>query len=240
VAKFLLNGSLYRGKKSVMWSVVEKTALAEAEVEYHDHTSTTIWVAFPLTRPSQPWLEGAAVVIWTTTPWTIPANRAVAYGADIDYALIEAGGRRLVMAEAWSSGPWQAGIASWKLARDLQGLDDLAGSMRRIPPPGTAATTSTCRCFPADFVSDEEGTGLVHIAPSHGADDFDLGQRHGLEVPDTVAEDGTYTAAVPGFEGMHVFKAAEPVLAALDERARSWRTARSSIPTRIPGAPRRP
>ncbi|HSM19281.1 MAG TPA: class I tRNA ligase family protein, partial [Hyphomicrobiales bacterium] len=94
--KFISSGQLYRGSKPVMWSVVEKTALAEAEVEYHDHTSTTIWVAFPLTRPAEPWLEGAAVVIWTTTPWTIPANRAVAYGPAIDYALIEADGRRLV------------------------------------------------------------------------------------------------------------------------------------------------
>ena len=87
LAKFVIDGSLYRGKKSVMWSVVEKTALAEAEVEYQDHVSTTIWVAFPITKPSFSALDGASVVIWTTTPWTIPANRAVAYGAGIDYVL---------------------------------------------------------------------------------------------------------------------------------------------------------
>jgi isoleucyl-tRNA synthetase len=219
VAKFLLNGSLYRGKKSVMWSVVEKTALAEAEVEYHDHTSTTIWVAFPLTRPSQPWLEGASVVIWTTTPWTIPANRAVAYGADISYALVEAGGRRLVMAESLVERIMgSAGIADWKLARTFKG-SDLEGAVAAHPLAGTGGGYGfDVPLFAADFVSEEEGTGLVHIAPSHGADDFDLGQRHGLDVPDTVAEDGTYTMAVPGFEGVHVFKAAEPVVAALEAK----------------------
>jgi isoleucyl-tRNA synthetase len=81
LGKFLLNGELYRGLKAVMWSVVERTALAEAEVEYHEVTSTTAYVRFPVTKASVPALEGAAVVIWTTTPWTIPANRAVAYGA---------------------------------------------------------------------------------------------------------------------------------------------------------------
>ncbi len=216
-AKFLLNGSLYRGKKSVMWSPVEKTALAEAEVEYHDHTSTTIWVAFPLTRPSQPWLEGAAVVIWTTTPWTIPANRAVAFGPMIDYALVETGGRRLVMAESLVEETMaRAGIPGWKLLETFKG-EALEGSIAAHPLSGHAGAYGfEVPLLPADFVSDEEGTGLVHIAPSHGADDFELGQRHGLEVPDTVAEDGSYTDQVPGFEGLHVFKAAGPVLEALN------------------------
>ena len=89
LAKFLLSGQLYRGKKSVMWSVVEKTALAEAEVEYRDHTSTTIIVRFPVVEASRPELAGASVLIWTTTPWTMPGNRAVAYGADVDYRVIE-------------------------------------------------------------------------------------------------------------------------------------------------------
>jgi isoleucyl-tRNA synthetase len=219
VGKFLLNGSLYRGKKSVMWSPVEKTALAEAEVEYHDHTSTTIWVAFPLTRPSQPWLDGAAVVIWTTTPWTIPANRAVAYGPDITYALLEAGGRRLVLAESLVEETMaRAGIHGWKLLETFPGTV-LAGSVAAHPLAGhVGAYGFAVPLLAADFVSDEEGTGLVHIAPSHGADDFDLGQRHGLDVPDTVAEDGSYTAQAPGFEGLHVFKAAGPVLEALNEK----------------------
>ncbi len=88
ICKFLLNGALYRGLRPVMWSPVEKTALAEAEIEYHDHTSTTIWVRFPVVRAPVKELVGAAVVIWTTTPWTMPGNRAVAAGPDFDYALV--------------------------------------------------------------------------------------------------------------------------------------------------------
>ena len=219
VAKFLTNGSLYRGKKSVMWSVVEKTALAEAEVEYHDHTSTTIWVAFPLTRPSEAWLEGASVVIWTTTPWTIPANRAVAYGEDIDYALVEADGRRLVLAESLVEKTMAtAGIEAWKLIESFPGKA-LEGAVAAHPLNGLGDGYGfDVPLLAADFVSDEDGTGLVHIAPSHGADDFELGRRFGLEVPDTVAEDGVYTDEVPGFSGVHVFKAAEPVLDALREK----------------------
>jgi isoleucyl-tRNA synthetase len=229
LAKFLLDGSLYRGKKSVMWSVVEKTALAEAEIEYHDHTSTTIWVRFPLTRPSRPELEGAAVVIWTTTPWTIPANRAVAYGSAIAYRLIEVGevaddslakpGERLVIAtERLAEVADAAGILTHRTLREFAG-DELAGGIARHPLAGLeGAYGFDVPLLPGGFVTTEQGTGLVHVAPSHGEDDFLLGQAHGLEVPDTVAEDGHYTEQVPGFTGIHVFKAAEPVLAALAER----------------------
>src|SRR5579862_1319512 len=87
IGKFLMNGGLYRGSKPVLWSVVERTALAEAEVEYHDHTSTTVFVRFPIVKPSVPALDGAAVVIWTTTPWTLPGNRAVGYGEGFDYVV---------------------------------------------------------------------------------------------------------------------------------------------------------
>jgi isoleucyl-tRNA synthetase len=226
LGKFLLGGSLYRGKKSVMWSVVEKTALAEAEVEYHDHTSTTIWVRFPLDRASRPELEGAAVVIWTTTPWTIPANRAVAFGPEIVYRLVEIGevadtslarpGDRLVVAaELLAEVADTAGILTHKTLLELDGTD-LAGSVARHPLAGLADGYSfPVPLLPADFVTTDQGTGLVHIAPSHGEDDFNLGQAHGLEVPDTVAEDGHYTAQVPGFTSIHVFKAAEPVIEAL-------------------------
>src|SRR3712207_5045493 len=93
IGKFLMNGSLYRGLRPVMWSPVEKTALAEAEIEYHDHVSPMLWARFPLVRArSAPDLVGASVVIWTTTPWTIPGNRAVAYGEEIDYALVHVDG----------------------------------------------------------------------------------------------------------------------------------------------------
>src|SRR6266849_1204269 len=94
IGEFLMNGSLYKGARPIMWSVVEKTALAEAEIEYHDHTSTTVWVRFPVAVPSLPTLEEASVVIWTTTPWTLPGNRAIAFGPDIDYVVLEVTGVR--------------------------------------------------------------------------------------------------------------------------------------------------
>ncbi|MEK0084224.1 isoleucine--tRNA ligase [Benzoatithermus flavus] len=226
LAKFLLDGSLYRGKKSVMWSVVEKTALAEAEVEYHDHTSTTLWVKFPLVRPSRPELEGGSVVIWTTTPWTIPANRAVAYGAGIVYRVVEVGevaedslarpGEHLVIAsERLAEVADAAGILTHRTLREFMGAD-LAGSIARHPLAGLeGAYDFEVPLLPGDFVTTEQGTGLVHVAPSHGEDDFLLGQAYGLDVPDTVSEDGHYTEQVPGFTGIHVFKAAEPVIEAL-------------------------
>ncbi|MCB2055381.1 MAG: isoleucine--tRNA ligase, partial [Geminicoccaceae bacterium] len=219
LARFLMDGQLYRGKKSVMWSPVEKTALAEAEVEYQDHTSTTIWVAFPLTLTPRPELEGASVVIWTTTPWTIPANRAVAFGAALIYALVEAGGRRLVMARERVDAVMQAlGVENHRIVSTFEG-SALAGSVAAHPLAGHAeAYDHEVPLLEGWFVSEEDGTGLVHIAPSHGADDFELGARHGLEVPDTVAEDGTYTDAAPGFAGIHVYKAADPVCAALEAK----------------------
>jgi isoleucyl-tRNA synthetase len=236
LVKFLLGGSLYRGKKSVMWSVVEKTALADAEVEYHDHTSTTIWVLFPVTRaPAREdgldaLLRTATLVIWTTTPWTMPANRAVAYGPEISYALIEVGavddtaevavGDRLVVAEELAADlAKQAGITGFETLARFPG-SSLAGLVCAHPLRGFADSYAfDVPVLAGDFVTIEQGTGLVHIAPSHGEDDFELGARHGLEVPETVAEDGHYTQAAPGFTGIHVFKAAEPVMAALRDRS---------------------
>lgn len=229
LAKFLLDGQLYRGKKSVLWSVVEKTALAEAEVEYHDHTSTTIWVRFPVALSPLQALQGAAVVIWTTTPWTIPGNRAIAYGERIAYRLVEVdtvrdgslarpGERLVVAAERLAETADAAGILTFATLDEFDGAA-FAGTVCRHPLAGLEGGYA----FPVPllaggFVTTEQGTGLVHIAPSHGEDDFELGRKHGLEVPDSVAGDGTYTAAAPGFVGLHVFKAAEPVLAALRER----------------------
>ncbi len=222
LAKFVMSDQLYRGRKSVMWSVVEKTALAEAEVEYHDHTSTTIIVRFPLVEASKPELDGAAVLIWTTTPWTMPANRAVAYGEDIDYVVIEVTesaegshavvGEKLVLAEALvDSTANEAKISGHNVLARFKG-SALVGAKARHPFHGLGGFEFEVPLLPADFVTTEQGVGLVHIAPSHGADDFELGQKYGLDVPDTVAEDGLYTDHVPLFEGIHVFKAAEPVI----------------------------
>ena len=224
LAKFLLSGQLYRGKKSVMWSVVEKTALADAEVEYHDHTSTTITVRFPVVRASHPALDGASAVIWTTTPWTIPGNRAVAYGERVDYRVIEVeavgegalarvGERLLVAAALQDEFAGASGITRCRTVAELKGAE-LAGTTVRHPLHGRGYEIEG-PLLAGDFVTTEQGTGLVHIAPSHGADDFELGARHGLEVPDTVGEDGLYAADLPLFGGLHVFKAAEPVIEAL-------------------------
>jgi isoleucyl-tRNA synthetase len=226
LAKFLLAGELYRGLKSVLWSVVEKTALAEAEVEYHEHTSTTIIVRFPVARPSVPELEGAAVLIWTTTPWTMPGNRAIAYGAELAYRLIEV----VEVAEGSQAVVGEKLLLAAPLVDSVTAEAKITGHQTLVELPGSALSGTICRhplhghgydfevpLLPAGFVSAEDGTGLVHIAPSHGADDFDLGAQHGLEVPDTVAEDGVYTDKVPVFAGLHVFKAAEPVIAALIE-----------------------
>ena len=226
LAKFLLQGNLYRGHKSVMWSVVEKTALAEAEVEYHDHTSHTIWVRFPVVEASVSELQQAAVVIWTTTPWTMPANRAVAFGPEVDYRLIEvtavgegsraAVGERLVLAdELVDDVCTAAAITASTTVASFKG-EDLAGTVLAHPFRDRGYGYGV-PMLAGEFVTTEQGTGLVHIAPSHGEDDFVLGARHGLEVPDTVAEDGRYTAAAPGFEGVHVFEAHEPVIQALSD-----------------------
>jgi isoleucyl-tRNA synthetase len=235
LVKFLIGGTLYRGKKSVMWSVVEKTALADAEVEYHDHTSTTIWVRFPVTQAPDRTdgldrlLRSASLVIWTTTPWTIPANRAIAYGPEIAYLLIQVGavddtarlavGDRLVVAEELAVDvAKQCGVTGFETLARLPG-NALEGVVCAHPLRGFADSYGfDVPALPGDFVTTEQGTGLVHVAPSHGEDDFELGARYGLEVPDTVAEDGHYTEAAPGFVGVHVFKAAEPVAAALAEK----------------------
>jgi isoleucyl-tRNA synthetase len=152
LAKFLMSGQLYRGRKSVMWSVVEKTALAEAEVEYHDHTSTTITVRFPITAASVPALDRASVLIWTTTPWTMPGNRAIAYGEDVDYRVIEVlevmdgsharvGERLLMAARLVGVVAAEAGITRWRCQAELPGTA-LAGRC------SARATTSRCRCSP--------------------------------------------------------------------------------------------
>jgi isoleucyl-tRNA synthetase len=214
IGKFLMNGGLFQGAKPVMWSVVEKTALAEAEIEYHDHTSTTVWVRFPVKTAPTPALEGAAAVIWTTTPWTLPANRAIAYSDTIRYIVLRVDavaaatrarpGEKLLIAEALA-GPFAeaAGITSWSVELELDGAD-LPGTITRHPLAGQGYDFDV-PLLAGEFVTTEQGTGLVHIAPGHGADDYELGRRHGLEMPQTVAEDGTYYPHVPLFAGRHVY-----------------------------------
>ncbi len=214
IGKFLMNGGLYKGSKPVMWSVVEKTALAEAEIEYHDHTSTTIHVRFPVAKAARPELEGAGVVIWTTTPWTMPGNRALAYGEDIDYVVEQVTGRtedcalsegdRFVVARTLLDAYREAtGVTASQNVATFKGIE-LAGTVCKHPLAGKGYDFDV-RLLPGDFVSDEDGTGFVHIAPGHGADDYVLGTANGVEVPQTVGEDGCYYDHVPLFAGLAVY-----------------------------------
>ncbi len=218
LGKFLMNGSLYKGAKPVLWSVVEKTALAEAEVEYHDHTSTTVFVRFPVVKASRPELEGASIVIWTTTPWTLPGNRAVAYGAGMDYVVIEdegAAGGMMVVAEALKDEVCEAAGITAKIVHRLKG-SDLAGTVCRHPFHGQGYDFEV-PALAADFVEIDTGSGFVHIAPGHGADDWELGMANGIAVPDTVDASGLFMDHVPMFSGKHVFKVNGDIIEALKE-----------------------
>ena len=226
IAKFAMNGGLYKGSKPVMWSVVEKTALAEAEIEYHDHSSTTIHVRFPIVESSLPALAAAAVVIWTTTPWTIAGNRGVAYGKGFDYAVIEVleaadgslaqpGERLLLAADLVAETCREAGITERREIARLAGAD-LAGTVCAHPLRGRGYEFDV-PLLAADHVTLEAGTGLVHIAPGHGAEDYVAGVAFGLEVPETVGGDGLYFPHVPLFAGQHVFKANDSVADCLTE-----------------------
>jgi isoleucyl-tRNA synthetase len=224
IGKFLLNGALYRGLRPVMWSPVEKTALAEAEIEYHDHTSATVTVRFPVLSSPVTGLEGASIVIWTTTPWTMPGNRAIAAGAEFDYAVVRldsvaAGslarpGEVVLVAMALLPQFLETvGATTHHVERLVKGAE-LLGTVCAHPLRGRGYDHDV-PVFLADYVTTEAGTGFVHIAPGHGEEDFLLGREHGLEVPETVGEDGTFNAWVPQFAGLHVYKAADAVCAAL-------------------------
>ena len=224
IGRFVLNGALYRGLRPVMWSVVEKTALAEAEVEYADHTSTTVWVRFAVQTPGA--FQGANVVIWTTTPWTMPGNRALAYGPAIEYALVRVDGvaegslsrvgeRVLVALKLLPEYLRDTGITLHHVLQVVEGAA-LAGLVCAHPLRGRGYDFDV-PLLAGDFVTTEQGTGFVHMAPAHGEDDFALCRAHGIAVPETVADDGTYFPSVPLFAGVHVFKAAEPVCVALIE-----------------------
>ncbi|MCE0744515.1 isoleucine--tRNA ligase [Acetobacter sicerae] len=228
IGKFLLNGALYRGLRPVMWSPVEKTALAEAEIEYHDHKSTTIYVAFPIiTDPtSAEALRDVSAVIWTTTPWTIPANRAIAYNPEITYVVLRADetaadaaiapGMKLLVAERLVEQVCKdCGILEHHILYTMPG-SALNGAIASHPLRGQGYDFDV-PLLAAEYVTDDAGTGLVHIAPSHGEDDFAVGKANGIEIPELIADDGRYVDHVPLFAGTHVFKAADPVCAALSE-----------------------
>ena len=217
--KFAESGQLYRGAKPVMWSPVEKTALAEAEVEYEDITSTQIDVAFEITESPIAELVGAHAVIWTTTPWTIPVNQALAYGPEVAYTLVNASdGNKYLVAEELRQQflartglqetdepgmPSDAdGLLQWALARSFIG-SKLSGTLARHPMHALGGFFAKPRpLLSGDFVTTESGTGLVHMAPDHGEDDFLLCKEHGIEPQFAVEGDGKYRADWAWLGGM--------------------------------------
>ena len=223
LGKFLKEGSLYRGFKPVLWSTVEKTALADAEVEYQDHKSDTIYVCFPVKSSKIKEIEGSSIVIWTTTPWTIPANKALAYNESLDYLLIEINddgvfkNKKIIIAESLlDSVIKDCEIKDYKNLKKFKGKEfkntfcnhpflDL-GYEYNIP------------MLEARFVTTEQGTGIVHCAPSHGPDDFNLCLNNGIKAIETVDGDGKYTKNVSLFEGIHIFKANPLVIEKLKEQ----------------------
>jgi isoleucyl-tRNA synthetase len=235
--KFAASGQLYRGSKPVMWSPVERTALADAEIEYHDHVSPTIWVKFPVKVYDEEHyaLSGnpagdnvfrlppndASVVIWTTTPWTIPANRAISFNPKIEYGLYEVE----AMEENLEFAPWsKAGdrlIIADKLAEEVRKAAKVATWRRVEPvdPTGLICAHPLAQfdegfgyevpLLAGDHVTDDAGTGFVHTAPGHGADDYLVWLKSGYaldSIPDTVDPDGAYFPHVPLFAGLKVIE----------------------------------
>jgi isoleucyl-tRNA synthetase len=234
---FVRNGTLYRGSKPVMWSVVEKTALAEAEVEYEDYVSDQIWVKFPIIyaerteesetrrvveRDSE--LQQASIVIWTTTPWTIPGNRAISFSRRIDYSLFEvtdvpAGnwvrkGDLLVLAKKLAIDVMrQARVLAYREVRPVSTRQLLSMECRHPFAEIDEAYPFRIPLLPGDHVSDDVGTGFVHTAPGHGRDDFEIWSAESKRlaglgintlIPYTVDADGRFTEQVPGFAGRRV------------------------------------
>ncbi len=198
--KFIMDGSLYRGSKPVMWSVVEKTALAEAEVEYEEHVSPTIFVKFPVTEASIDH-ENLFAVIWTTTPWTIPCNRAIAYAKDLPYGIYKTPQGRLILCDHLAEKVMEAAkIEDYSRECDV----DLSNIITCAHPLHDHGYTFHVPLLIGDFVTDETGTGLVHIAPGHGQDDFELGRKHNIDVPFMIDEAGVYLENVPIFAGKRV------------------------------------
>lgn len=221
--KFAKSGQLYRGSKPVMWSVVEQTALAEAEIEYELYESDTVWVKFPIVEGPER-LKGASIVIWTTTPWTMPANRCVCYSEKVSYGLYEVtaaeqdfgpqAGDRLVFADSLVESC--AEKAKVKLKRiDVVVAADLKGMIFDHPLKGMGVDGYQFKVpmLQGDHVTEEAGTGFVHTAPGHGRDDFEnwIAKREEIEamgidssIPFCVADDGSYTEDAPGFPDVKV------------------------------------
>ncbi|HQX81016.1 MAG TPA: isoleucine--tRNA ligase [Vicinamibacterales bacterium] len=225
LGKFVARGLVYKGKKPVHWCLRDRTALAEAEVEYETHRSPSIYVEFPLSSADTtlasrvPALAGrsVSVLIWTTTPWTIPANLAVAFHPSLEYGAFEYEGRAVIVAR---------GLAERVSAATGRQLGAPLATF-----PGTALEGVAFR-HPlydrdsqgvlGDYVTLEQGTGAVHTAPGHGVDDFNTGARYGLPITTPVGTHGRFEEGTPVVGGLKVFEANPVVEAALQERGRLW------------------
>ena len=223
LGKFLKEGSLYKGFKPVLWSTVEKTALADAEVEYQDHKSDTIYASFPIKSSRIKDLENSEVIIWTTTPWTIPANKALAYNENLDYLIIKINddgdfkNKRIVIAnDLLETVIKECNIIDFKEIKKIKGKEFKDTVCNH--PYFNLGFNYDIPMLQARFVTTEQGTGIVHCAPSHGPDDFNLCLNNGIKAIETVDGDGKYTKHVKLFEGIHIFKANPIVIQKLKEQ----------------------
>ena len=223
LGKFLKEGSLYRGYKPVLWSTVEKTALADAEVEYQDHKSDTIYTAFKVKKSKLKELINSEIIIWTTTPWTIPANKALAFNESLKYLIIKIEddsdfkNRQIVVAQPLLKLVLEeCKIKKFNKILEFKGKD-FEGTVCNHPFSKIGYDYDV-PMLKASFVTTEQGSGIVHCAPSHGPDDFNLCLKNGIKALETVDDDGKYTSNIPLFEGMHIFKANKLVIEKLNEQ----------------------
>ena len=223
LGKFLKEGSLYRGFKPVLWSTVEKTALADAEVEYQDHKSDTIYASFSVKKSKIKELQETEIIIWTTTPWTIPANKALAYNKSLDYCIIQLDdegdfkNKKIVIAKQLLESVLEdCKINKFKEIKKFKGKE-FEGTICNHPF-FELGYDQEIPMLEARFVTTEQGTGVVHCAPSHGPDDFNLCLNNGIKAIETVDGDGKYTKNISLFEGTHIFKANPIIIEKLKEQ----------------------
>ncbi|MEA2570000.1 MAG: isoleucyl-tRNA synthetase [Acidobacteriota bacterium] len=217
LGRFFETGSVYKGKKPVHWCTYDQSALAEAEVEYEEHTSPSVYVRFRLTDESVQSLDlpielPAYAVIWTTTPWTLPANLAIAVKPDFEYAVVEHdGANHIIASELVNAVAAKAGWTDYRVGKIFKGsvFEHLRYRHAFLPREGIFVL--------GDYVTVEAGTGLVHTAPGHGADDFNTGRRYGLDIYTPVNHRGEFTDEIE-WAGMHVFKANPLIVERLRER----------------------